>query len=351
MMEEKQKISFFHKFIYSIKNIEKYPELAIKSFGEVLLYLIKLLLIFTVIISVAYTVKIATEMNKVVSFMREEVPDFEIKNGVLVSENKEAYIKKDITENLNIVILDTSENLDEITINNYKDKLLDNENGIAFLRNKILIKTNVTNGVMEYNNSEMSQAGEISNITKSDLLSYFTGKKAIIVNAFMFITIFVYMFMLYSVEAFLNVVLLTVLGYISTIFMRMRIRLNALCKIAIHSLTLPIILNIIVVLIELFTSFKVKYFEIMYVVIAYIYIVAAISMIRVDIIKNKEELLNVLEEQKRVKEELDRQEEEKKRQKEQEEKEKQKEKEDHKDNEKQEDKNNKDNDAPQSEGT
>ena len=43
MKEEKKKYTFFHKFIDSIKNIEKYPELAIKSYGEVLLYIVKMI--------------------------------------------------------------------------------------------------------------------------------------------------------------------------------------------------------------------------------------------------------------------------------------------------------------------
>ena len=98
-----------------------------------------------------------------------------------------------------------------------------------------------------------------------------------------------------------------------------------MCKIAIHSLTLPILLNALIVLIEAFTNFKIEYFEIMYIGISYIYIITAILMIKDDIIKNQKELTKIIEEQEKVRLELERQKEEEEEKKEEQRREKEKE--------------------------
>ena len=341
MMKEKKKDSFFHKFIDSIKNKEKYPELAIKSYGEVLLYIIKLLLIFVLVISIAYTFKISSELKKITNFVFDEIPDFTLEEGLLSVKDNEIIIKENISENVGLVILDTNSNIDSDLLEKYKKDLLNKENGIVLLKDKFLIKTMVTDGVLEYKYLEFDESVGANKFTKQELVNYFSGKNLVLIYFAIFITTYIYMFIFYSISILLDIILLVILGYISTLFMRMRIRFNALFKMAIHSLTLPIILNIIVVLIQLFTPFRVKY-----IVIAYIYMIAAISIIRIDIIKNKQELLNIMEEQKRVKEELDRQEDEEKRKKEESKEDKKEEKDEDKKEEKNEDK-----DTPQGEGT
>ena len=268
-MSDKKENSFFNKLIISIKNFEKYPELAIKNWKEVLSYIIKLLLIFTAISSIAYSYVIPKQIK--------EISD----------------------EEFNSITTATNMNL----------------------------------------------------FTKQELLEYFEDTNQILLYVKIYAIIFVYLLIFNIISVFFEVILLTIFGYIATIFMRLRIRFNALFKIAIHSLTLPIILKTIVILVENFTAFRVKYFEFMYIGIACVYIITAISMLRMDIIKNKEELMNILEEQKRDKEELERQEREKK----EEEKRKLKEKEE-KDNKEEENKNeeednSKDNNEAQEEGT
>ena len=265
-MSDKKENSFFNKLIISIKNFEKYPELAIKNWKEVLSYIIKLLLIFTAISSIAYSYAIPKQIK--------EISDEEF--------------------------------------------------------------------------TSITTAANINLFTKQEILEYFEDTNQILLYVKIYVIVFIYLLIFNILSIFFEVILLTIFGYIATIFMRLRIRFNALCKIAIHSLTLPIVLKTIVILVENFTTFRVKYFEFMYIGIACVYIITAISMLRMDIIKNKEELMNILEEQKRVKEELERQEREKK----EEEKRKLKEKEDKDEDKKEknkEDENSKDNEEPQGE--
>ncbi len=122
-------------------------------------------------------------------------------------------------------------------------------------------------------------------------------------------------------------------GYFTAIILRMHLRFSAMCKISAYSLTLPIILNGIYLLLNTFLNFEIKYFEMMYIAIAYIYIITAILMIKSDIMKNQQELMKILQEQERVREELERKkEEEKQKEEEKKEKERKKEKKEKEDN-------------------
>ena len=97
----------------------------------------------------------------------------------------------------------------------------------------------------------------------------------------------------------------------------------------VHALTLPIILNILYIILNAFTGYTIKYFQIMYTAISYIYMVAAILIIKSDYIKRQMELDKLKSEQEKVRAELDRQKEEdrKEEEKRKEEKKEQKEKE------------------------
>ena len=75
----------------------------------------------------------------------------------------------------------------------------------------------------------------------------------------------------------------------------------------VHALTLPIILNILYIILNAFTGYTIKYFQIMYTAISYIYMVAAILIIKSDYIKRQMELDKLKSEQEKVRAELDRQ--------------------------------------------
>lgn len=60
-----------------------------------------------------------------------------------------------------------------------------------------------------------------------------------------------------------------------------------------------------------FIDFKIKYFEVAYTTIAYIYLAAAIFILKDDFIKKMQEVMKIRQEQKNVREEIKRQEEKK----------------------------------------
>ena len=96
------------------------------------------------------------------------------------------------------------------------------------------------------------------------------------------------------------------------LILKIKLKPSALYNIAIYALTFPIILNAIYMIINIFTGFTVKYFQVMYTAISYIYVISSILIIKSDFIKKQAELTKILSEQEKVKEELAKKEQEKK---------------------------------------
>ena len=78
-------------------------------------------------------------------------------------------------------------------------------------------------------------------------------------------------------------------------------------SISIYSLTLSIVLGVVYDILSSFTNFYIDHFEIMYILIAYVYLVAAILIIKSDVIKQRLELQKIIEVQKQVKKEIEEQ--------------------------------------------
>ena len=68
-------------------------------------------------------------------------------------------------------------------------------------------------------------------------------------------------------------------------FMRIPLKFRATFNMAASAVTLPIILNVIYSIVNTYTGFTINYFDLMYNLIAYVYMLVAIIFIRAEIIK------------------------------------------------------------------
>lgn len=325
-MNEEKELPFFKKVIISIKNFEKYPELASKKWSVVISYLVKLLILFTIVISFCSVYTINGDIGQAISYIKTDLPNFTFQNNILKMDTDTPIILEHEDKIFNLIIIDTNEQLEE-NINNYKQKISNVQNGIIILNNKIIIKTTATkNTLVEYSYPTITENYQIQSFSKQDLVNLFTGTNLAMLYIGFFIITFIYMLIIYFISIWLDILLLAVFGFVTALFMRLRLRFSAMCKIAIHSLTLPILLNAVVTLIYTFTGFELTYFQVMYVGIACIYIVTAILMIKSDVIKNQQELAKIIEEQAKVKEQMENEKQEQEKEKEKQEREKQEEK-------------------------
>lgn len=307
--ENKKKTNFFKQAFKSIKDLDKYEdfatELPTKAFG----YFVKLLLVFVAIITLFYTYQIVQNMNDMYAEFKNKVPEFSYSKGNLTVDSEEPIIIDDYEDALGKIIIDTDASLSDYEGNN--------KAGILLLEDKCVILSNGTTGQVTYKYEDLISAHNITEFNKSDVVNYIESINVISLYSTVYFVMFVYFYIIYFITIFMDVLLLSVLAYFVSRISRIRLKFAPSFGIAVHAITLPVILNLIYIIVNLFTGFEIKYFQLMYSTISYIYVIVAILMIKTDFIQTQIELMKIAQEQEKVREEI--------RKKEEEEKEKQKE--------------------------
>lgn len=299
----KTKRSFFKDVLKSIKDFDKYEDFLIEGMGRNVIYLSKIVAIFTLVIAILSTYKFSQTFNSIVTYFNDNVTELIYENGIL-SINQNEKLETNIFENLfGSITIDTS-NLEDNQIEEYKKELENKSNGIILLKDEILIKNEMLTSIKNVKYTSLLEIVENVVLNKDDVLNYFLTNQ---MNMYVmtFLMLFFYTFVVYLFSVFLDAVILAILGYIVARIIKMNIRFEATLKMGIHALTLPIVLNIIYVLINGLTGFVVKYFQIMYTAISYIYIITAIFMIKSDYIKRKIELQKIQSQQAKIKMEIE----------------------------------------------
>ena len=291
-MDKEEKLTFWKKLKFSIFDFEKYQDLALEKIIKTIGYIAILVLIFSLIVSGIMTYKVYGACKSIREYIDENIETIDF------ADNK-----------LNVV----SKQMDEKTV--IEDEKLNTKIIIMTLNDKIMIKNEVLTKPIAYSYNAIAERYNINTINKQEavnLLSYNTLKPLLFVLYGLFL---VYIFLIaYLPSVLVDIIILSVFAYIVSAIARMKIKYSALYNISAYSLTLPIILNIIYVIVQTFTGFQIKYFEVMYTTIASIYIATAILIIRSDTIKKQIELTRIVAEQEKVREELKRREEEEKKQ-------------------------------------
>ena len=295
------------KFIYSIIKFEKYPEMAAQGVWSAIKYLMVIMAIFAIIVSAGTTYQTYSYVNKVVSYVETNLPEIQYKDGILEVKSEEKI--EDETQ-LGKIIIDTNTE-DENLINEYINSVSANENGILVLKDKVILKSMLSteNTKTDYKTLLQNYNIEKTEFNKQDIISYVRSTEFLQVYIAYFGTMFIYTFAIYLLSALIDALVLAALGYLTTLLLKMKIRFVAVYNMAIYGLTLPILLNAIYYIVNLITGFTIEYFQVMYISVAYIYLAAAIFMIKSDYIKKQQELIKIQEEQENVKKELQEQEE------------------------------------------
>lgn len=334
-MEENkaQTISFFKKIWYSITKFEKYPDMATEGTGSAIRYLIGLVTIVTIFSMIGSLLEMTKLVDNLAGYIQENIPEFSYENGKVSMDLEEPMVIEEIQYNGidRVVINPLAENEEQKN----KSKEQNNINGttIFFFKDQIILVNKIENG--ETTQSPYTYKDFIASYTQEDIktfnkqgvIEYMTSDKMNSYYGRYATTLIVYLIVMNVLIALLDTLELAVLGWITSITARIRMRFSALYNMAIYSLTLPMILNIIYMVINYFTDFIITYFQVAYVTIAYIYLAAAIFILKDDFIKRQQEVEKIKQEQIKVREEIRRLEEEEKQEKQRKKKEKEKEKE------------------------
>lgn len=290
---EKTKIPFFVKLKNSIFNFDKYYFFAEESLGRAISYFLKLMLIFAILTSAIATINAVQVTNKGIETFRKEFPEFRLENDnlILEGENKQ-YIKGDDYGYIQIVVNSEKENLNEV-------ENVNTARVIAFLKDKAIIKSiDGTESSITY--KQLNQKYNVSTLNKENILEYVQSNAMYKIFALLFVLLIITSFISYSISIVADILLLSIVGWLVSRIIGIRFKYKAIFNMSIYSLTLSIILYLIYIAVNTFTGFTVKYFEIAYNAIAYVYLITAMLMIKSDLIKQQIEVAKIVEEQKKI---------------------------------------------------
>ena len=79
--ENTKKINFFERVITSIKDFDKYQIFAIEKLGVAIKYLVVLVIIFSLVGAITFTVKFANYINSGIKYFEENIYEASYKDG------------------------------------------------------------------------------------------------------------------------------------------------------------------------------------------------------------------------------------------------------------------------------
>ena len=317
-LKKEKKIGFFKRLKLAIFNLEDYGIFLGEKFSKAFKFLLVLVLIFALAGSFAENYTLSNTVNK---YIADEMPDFTYNDGVLkASEHVNAY---DHDYHFRLLV-NTDDNVTEETIKSYEKEVGLNDLSVLLLKDKAILlgyalkedasvfSENINDkDLYELTMQEMSYKDmqglypgvafkdkeEFANVVRNEIAPSVVTTAFLPVAAFRFVTDFVRMFG--------DVCVVAIIGYIAALFLGVRFKMVPMLSLSIYSMTLSFVLNGIYTVASIATGLYIEYFEVVYLVIGYIYVIAAVFMIKYDLIKQHEELQKVLEVQKEVKKEME----------------------------------------------
>ena len=310
---KEEKLSFFKKIKTSIFDFDGYQELAAEKVSRTIGYIVLLMLIFSILSALAYMYDFNRNINSAKDYINNEISEIKYEDySLTVIPNNGEEITELNNEDAGVKVIINTQTDDEVKIQESIDDIKSQNNGILILKDKIIIKSQVSVNTMEFSYKDISEEYNINKIDKDEVLNLLSGSEMRTAMVMLGAAMALYMFIMYFSTILIDMFLLAILAYIVARISGLRLKISAVYNIAAYSLTLPVVLNIIYAVVNIITGFTIQYFQIMYTAIASIYVITSILMIKSDVIKRQLELNRIIEEQEKVREELKRKEEEEK---------------------------------------
>ena len=203
---EQKKIPFFKRLKNAITNFDEYQKFSQEKLGTAIRYFLKLMLIFSILISGFLTARMYKEIETIKTSFAEECPDFRIENNTLLIEGENKKYEKDIGyETLGLIV--DSENTD----------LTEEQNGqyqriIAFYKDRMVMKTMDTKTSMTY--EDISKNQNINGLSKQQILDYANSNEMLVIYSIFFVVTIIFVFIAYSIQILLDIFLLSIIGLI-----------------------------------------------------------------------------------------------------------------------------------------
>lgn len=165
-----KKTSFFIRLKDSIINFDEYKNFLEEKTWVAIKYILKLVFIFTLVITIGLTYKLINEANKIIIDFKNECPEFSFQNNTLILEgDNKKIIKGDEAGYFGFIVDNNEKDLSNI------EEAGDYQRVIAILKDKIIVK-NVDNIESSITYEQLSQNYDLNSINKESILEFLTRK-------------------------------------------------------------------------------------------------------------------------------------------------------------------------------
>lgn len=285
-----KKIGFPKTLWWSIAKPSKYDEIIKIGLKKAIKYFFALIAIMALVLSLAGTYIQSAEMQKIAGYVQENVPEFKIENTA--KEGEEAKYKLKL-ENDEAIILDNQDfvnafksifvvniNIKEKeAIKEYYKLSTDNNICTVLLKDKCIMISNKYDpenetkeeGIIKYTYSEvLNKIGpDFTEFKKTDLVQIFNTTS----YTYYIVGCFAYYFMVLLVIFALYVLVLAIIAMIIAKAFKKDIKIKRRFSLVIYSLTLPIILYNIYLIINYFAKLNIDHINLINMIISTIYII------------------------------------------------------------------------------
>ena len=320
-MEEKEdekyrvvNINFFKKVWYSITKFEKYPEMATEGLGRALKYLTMMCAFITVFMTISSFIEMKKVVFNLSEYIEQNIPEFSYEDGKIQMDTEEPIIIDNIQyDGINRIIINPLLESDE---EKEKFEAENDATGVTiyFFKNQIVMRTKVDNidtkiSPYTYKDFVQNYAGnDVKSFSKTQLIEYMRSSKMNNFYGKYMISSFISLLLVEIMITLIDALEIAAFGWLTTMITRIRIMVVAIYNMAVYALTLPMILNMLYIIVNYFTTFTISYFQVAYITIAYIYLAAVIFLLKDDLLKKLEEVEKIKKEQEKVREEIKEQE-------------------------------------------
>ena len=297
-----KKLGFFKKVWYSITKFEKYIEMSLEGTGRALKYLLQITSLFVLVIASIGIYNANKNLEGFIKNVEENIPDFTYADGqIALDSDVESKVYRISDKNLNFgkIIIDLNTE-DESLIAEYENEIKNdnevNNIGIIILKNKVLQVAKLTEGEESNSRISMSYDELMQNlfgsteieITKASLVEYLNGNGRTSILVVNFFSYFIAYFIIYLSSGLIYTLILALIGYTSAKIIKLKLTFAQVFAMSTYAFTLSNILNMIYFIANYFAGITIRYFDIAYIVLAYVYLVAVIFLIKNDTVKKQE---------------------------------------------------------------
>ncbi len=294
---KQNKLDFFKRIKCAIIDFDKYIIFADEKLLTSVKYILKIIIIFSIVITIALTTRVIDVVNREIQNFKENFPEFKIENNVLIIEGDNKQFIKGDTDGIIALIVDSEkDNLNDIEISIPYQRI------IAILKDKIILRNsdNIEESITYEN---LNQNYDLSSINKQNITNILSNSNLSKIFATFVLVSIVMLFIFYLIKVLLDILLLSIIGFLLNKIMGINFKYKSIFNMSVYALTLSVVLYLIYSVINLFTGFIIQYFELAYNAISYIYIFTALLMIQSDMMKQQMQLTNIIKEQRKVQEE------------------------------------------------